>query len=667
VAEPDLSGLPLGPAALEVARRVVAGEVEPAQGGNEIAGLWLPAGEAARDSGLNAMIVRAADWANDGHQVPSRRLAELTWQLAGTSGDESTAVWCAAALGQIMWTDPTATRRRLELLEYAVPHILASASPAPDQALILANLADARFNQGASGLAALQATAQACEDALAAGLDEHTGWPGRVHFIAGTVYQNIGDLDADGPGYQASIDHFQEALRCFPPDVAPSQRGSVLNNLGNTYVKLGARTGDAALLETAIRCFDEALPYRQERTQTLRTLRSRADAVRQLEEHRARTSAAASAGPAREGRPIATLLESGDAAYADFLEGGENHAAYLRFAKEQYVAGARMLGRDGPARQRGEIFHRMIRPFIESDDDDALWTGICFAAAARRVGANARPPIAQARSGFQLGFMLMNLGQGQELPCLRAAEQLLREVLPLLTADGEPGEGETAVGLHRTCLTLLAVNGDQGARPEALRLQAASQLERLEREAQDAPPDQLHAVYRGYLSLVRQEAAAELAALLAETELGYVQAAMDPALANEPTSIAVTAAAERRRAVGDLAGALDLADAAEKFARDAQPLGSQAWCELARFYAVIPMRDPAERCVQAARDALRILVIDVEPYLRDIDAVAALVTQDDAGPQLRPEATVAALRPGAADGRLRPVLEEFVRALGEAR
>jgi hypothetical protein len=578
-------------------------------------------------------------------------------------------------------SDPTAVRHRLELLEYAVPRIVASDSAAPVKALLLANLADARFNHGSGDQADLRATVEACKAALSLGLDERSPWPGRVHFIAGTVHQGIADQEADGRSYQTSIDHLMEAARRYPPERAPDDYGSALNNLGNTLTKFGARTGDPALLQTAVQILDEALPYRRDHALQARTLRIRAEALRMLGEHRANVQGTPPPGQAGSDQAAASLIESGDSAYASSLQDGEEGAAYLRLAIQRYLAAARLLGRDAPARQRGEIYHRMIRPFVKSTEGDALRTGICFAAAARRVGAPGRPPVAQARSGFQLGYMLMKLGDGRNLAHLRAAEALVQELLPLLAVEGEPGEGEQAENLHGMCLTLLAVNGDQDARPEALRRHAARQLGRLDREAREAPPDGLHAAYRDYLSLVRREAEAELAILLAETELSHLQAAMDQTLSNAATSLAVVEAAGPRLDVGDLGGVLDLAASAEKFAADARSQGAPAWCRLAGFYAGIPLPDKAGECVRHARAALDRAVADaaseegqgwwfppglIDHWREEIDAAAALVARDDGGPRFRPEVTVAALMPGTADGRLRQVLEEFVQAMGKA-
>jgi len=680
VAEPDLSGLHLAPAMLEIVRRVVGGEEDPAEGATELTGLWLPAGKTDQGGALYAMRLLIGDWGDQGLLVPARRLAELTWLLAQSEGDEDSAVWSAAALGQLMATDPDAARRRLELLEYAVPRLVASDSPDPVKAVLWANLADARFNSGGGDQADLRATVEACEAALSLGLDERTVWPGRVHFIAGTAYQSIGDQESGNAGYVASIDHLMEAVRRYPPEVSPDERGSALNNLGNTVRKLGARRGDPALLQTAVECYDEALPFRREPVLSLRTQRGRAEALRLLSELHGAAPGTPPPDQAGSGLPAARLIESGDSAYGTSRH-GDDAAAYLRLAIERYLEAARLLGRDAPAAQRSEMYHRMIRPFVDSTEDDALLTGICFAAAARRVGAPARPPVAQARSGFQQGYMLMKLGDGRNVQHLRMAEALFREVQPLLAAEGEPGEGDLVANLHEMCLTLLAVNGDQDARQQALRLHAARQLERLDGEVRQDPPDHLHAVYREYLSLVRREAEAALATLLAETELSHVQAVMDPGLSNTATSLAVAEAAGTRLEVGDLAGTLELIATAEKFAADAQASGVPAWCQLARFYAGIPLRDQAEQSVRQARAAADRAVTDpaseedlgwwlppgfVDHYREEIDAAAALVAQDDAGPRFRPEVTAAALMPRTADGRLRRVLEEFVRAMGRA-
>ena len=694
MAESDSTGIGLGKDAADVIRAVVTGEIDPQVGAAQLAKIWVPAEELGTRAGeppshLHGSVASLDDAANqlvsEGQSAAARRLAELNWLLARHAGDEDVAVRCAATLAQLMISDPAAIRRRLDLLEYAVPPILASRRPTIVKAAMLCNLADARFNAAAGDPDAITATLDACKRAISIGTELGDVWLARIHLIAGTVLQDLGDLTDGEDHYRESIDFLTSALRYCGPEQDPDQYASALNNLGNSYRKLGDRTGDAALIHEAIRCYDLALPYRHDAALIRRTQSNRAEALHLLR----RLSATTNDPQAPDTNPstgtnarIAALLAAGDGALTQSNGDEEADEALRRLATDRYLAAAKLADRSTPPRVRAEVYHRLAGGFISAEEDDALWTGVCFAAAAHRLGAGAWRRASLAAVSYHIGFMLMKIGLPDQRTYLRKAEAMLRDSLPPLAEGGRPGELEQAKAAHEGSLTLLAALGDEDARTEALQLNASRQLQRLDREAQQDPRDGLHLAYREYLDLVRLHAGRELGLLLASGELSEAWAVVDQAAEDGAKALTLTREASARRDVGDLAGALTLAARAERYAASALLSAPSVWCQLSSLYAQIPAADKAGHCLQRARATMehayqRDGPAGDEPwwfpdkelglYRQEIEAAAADASRAGRGPQFDPAATVSALIPTGSGDQLRTVLEEGLRSIRKTR
>ncbi len=697
--EPDSTGAGLGKDATDVITAVVSGEIDPQLGAARLTAIWIPAEELNTQADQPSSHLRgsvaslddvASQLASKGHTAAARRLAELNWLLARRAVNEDVAVRCAATLAQLMISDPAAVRRRLDLLEYAVPPILASQRPAIVKAVMLCNLADARFNASAGDPEAISATIDACKQAISMGADVGDAWLAQMHFIAGTALQDLGDLTDDEDHYRASIDSLTATLRYCAPEQNADQYAGVLNNLGYSYRKLGDHTGNAALIREAIRCYDLALPYHHDAALIRRTEGNRAEAQRLL----ARSSAAADDSQKPDAKPnagtdarIAALLAAGDGALSESRRTGEADEALRQLATDRYLAAAKLADRKTPPDVRAEVYHRLAGGFVSADEDDALWTGVCFAAAARRLGTGAWRRASLAAVSFHIGFMLMKIGLPDQHIYLHKAEALLRDALGPLAAEGRPGEFDQATAAHEGCLTLLGALGDEKARTEALKLNASRQLQRLDCEAQEALPDGLHLAYREYLHLVRKHAAQQLGVVLATGVLSEARAVVDQTTEDGAKALALTQEAGARRDVGDLAGALALAVQAERYAASARLSKPSVWCQLASFYARIPSRDKAEDCLQQARaviedahqrhgtssnDAIEIAVMpdgpwwipekELDSYRQEIEDTATTIAGASSRPRFDPAATVSVLTPAGNGDQLRSALEEGLRS-----
>jgi tetratricopeptide (TPR) repeat protein len=673
VAAPDLAAIGFSKEASDIITAVITGEVDPEQGATRLAGVWVPAEELGSGSGrqsappqgsVASLNQLASQLATTGQNAEARRLAELNWLLARHAADETAAVQCAATLAQLLGSDQAAVKRRLDLLEYAVPEVLASDDPDLVKAVLLANLAEARYNAAGGDPDTLTAAIDASRQALAIDADLGEAWLADLHFMAGTALQTLGDLANDEGHYRESIASLTEVLNYYGPQHQPQGYASALNNLGNSYRKLAARTGDAALAQTAIECFDLALPYRPDGALTRTTQANRAAAVRLLET----MSAATQAPPHGDGADVparteaAAFLEAGDAALTEMRAIGDEAPAFRRLATDRYLAAAKLTGRDSPPDLRARVYHRLATAFATADEDDALWTGVCFATAARRLGGEALAPAEQGRLAFHLGFMLMKIGLPDQLAYLRKAEALLKEALPLLKASNDPGERDYAAGLHDGCLTALAAFGDENAREQALRMHTERELARIDLQLSKTPADEVHAAYRNYLTVVRASAGAELASFLAAAELTTVRAAIARDGEYPAMVLARTAAAHRN--VGDLTGALGVAADAESRAGDIIYFAPATWCELVSFYTTVPAKDDAERCLRNARETAEQAGSAAEPD--QIEAAAAAIAAIGSLPRFDPAVTAAALAPADDADRLCRVLEQGLQSIGEA-
>jgi hypothetical protein len=453
-----LAGTASDEVALEAIRAVVKGQIAPFEGASRLAGRWVPveavggpaAGElrAIRGDSIGALCDATIEMSNSGSLEEARRLGELTWILAKRFANRDAMVQAAATLAQMMTGDRVATRERLELLEFAVPEVTTWDRPVAVKAAMLANLADARFHETRGDDDRLRATIAACDAAL-----EHAGeldelWLRRVHYIAGSAYNELARGEDD---LRAAVAHLRAALR---PGASEDEYASTLNNLGNAWRDLGILTADPHALETAITCYNEALHLRRDDRLRLRTEGNRARAERALAELAATPSGGGEPGDAAS-RELDSLLRSGDDAFHDAQQDGADADALRKRAAADYVAAAALLNRDAPPRVRAEVMHRLAVLFLSWDDDDRLWTGLCFASAVRRLGAADWREVSLARVDAHMGEMLTVIGYLGDPAYLRRGEALLRDAMPILEAEGQPGEFDRVRGLHEMCTSLL--------------------------------------------------------------------------------------------------------------------------------------------------------------------------------------------------------------------
>lgn len=673
---PDLAAIGISKEASAVITDVINGEVDPEQGATRLAGIWVPAEELASGpggrsappqgsvAGLNQLANQLID---SGQNAEARRLAELNWLLARRAADETVAVYCAATLAQLLSSDPAAVKRRLDMLEYAVPQILASDEPSLVKAVMLANLAEARWNAAGGDPEALRAAVDASRQALAIDADIGGTWLANLHFMTGTAQQTLGDLTDDEACYRESIAALAQVLNYYGPEQHPDRYASALNNLGNSCRKLALRTGDAELAQAAIECFDEALPYRQDAARIRSTQANRAAAARVLET----LSAAAQISPQGDGADAAdaaastkavAFLEAGESAFAEMQASSGEARAFRRLVFDQFLAAAKLTGHDAAPDLRAKVYHRLGAMFADAGEDDALWTGVCFATAARRLGGAELPVVQQGRLALHLGFMLMKIGLPDGIAYLRKAETLSREARPLLEEGNSPSERDFAAGLHDTCLTVLGAFGDEDDREHALRLLADQETARLDRELTETPADEVPAAYRDYLALVREIAGPELVSFLAANQLARTRAGI--ATGGEYPAMVLARIAAAHRSVGDLTGALEAAGDAESRAADIIYFAPSTWCELASFYAAVPAKEDAERCVGSARETAEQAGSSADPD--QIEAAAAAVAAIGGLPQFDPDVTAAALVPSGDAERLARVLEQGLTSIGKA-
>lgn len=670
---PDLAAIGISKEASDVITDVINGEVDPEQGATRLAGIWVPTEELGSGpgwrseppqgsvAGLNRLAYQLSD---SGQNAEARRLAELNWLLARHAADESVAIQCAATLAQFISPDPAAVRRRLELLEYAVPAILASDEPDLVKAVMLANLAEARWNAAGGDPEALRAVVDASRQALAIDADPGEVWLANLHFMAGTALQTLGDLTDDEDCYRESIAALAEVLNYVGPQHHPDRYASALNNLGNSCRKLAARTGDAELAQMAIQCFDEALPHRPNAALIRTTQANRAAAARLLET----LSAAPQVSRQGDGADLPSrtnavaFLQAGEAAFTEMQASSGEAGAFRRLVIDRFLAAAKLTGRDAAPELRAKVYHRLAAVFADAEEDDALWTGVCFASAARRLGGGALPVVEQGRLARHLGFMLMKIGLPDHLAYLREAEALLKEALPPLEASSDPGERDAAAGLHEACLTVLGAFGDEDDREQALRILAERETARLDRELTEAPADDVHAAYRNYLALVRESAGPELVSFLAANQLARTRAAI--ATGGEYPAMVLARIAAAHRSVGDLTGALEAAGDAERRAADIIYFAPSVWGELASFYAAVPAKEDAERCMRSARETAELAASAADPD--QIEAAAVAVGAIGGLPQFDPDVTAAALVPSGDAERLARVLEQGLKSIGKA-
>ncbi|MEU6549068.1 hypothetical protein ABZ915_02105 [Streptomyces sp. NPDC046915] len=619
----DFTAVARAPQAQAVFRAVLEGRTEPLRGAADLTGLWSPveilgaqgdaAGESSHPDSFDALALLVFRLLDEGHANPARRLAELQWQLARRIGTDEIVLMSAANLAQALQGDPVQHKRRLELLEFAVPQILTWDQPPAAKAALLSHLATARRDEAGDDPGRIRAVIAACQDALA--LEEHLGDAtlAELHLAAGTAHLVTARSSAEpsAEDLRAAIGHLYEAVARWDPQEEGKRHADALTSLGLACLGLGRLTEDTELLNAAVSCFQLALRHEGDGRVRARASAGLADAEGLLRDPaQALSDDTDPRGPeARSALPpgIAALFADGDAAFAASRDEGADAGTVRARAVEQYLAAARRIGRSEPPRLRAELYHRMATLALESSDEDELWTGVCFAAAARRLSRDSWKTVSRARVKWHLAEMLMKISPLDGTERLLLASRLMVAARPHLEEHGLALEAEQLGHSYRFCVTLLAAQGDTQARAVAVGLHRARQSARIEGELQAPPRSPLHARYLDHLRAVRAEARDGLETLLADGEIHRVAVVaafgLTPWAADELVGLA-----ECRKDAGDLTGALDLAaEAEEVLVRAAQAdrpaSGERAWCAMATLYAELGQPAEARRCLDEARSA----------------------------------------------------------------
>jgi tetratricopeptide (TPR) repeat protein len=606
--------------AVSIIQSVIAGTISPLEGVSRLAAHWFPVeglrGNESlplllqtRDDNLNQLDRAVIDLINQDKQVEARRLAEMNWMLAKRMGDEDLMVQCAASLAQTMTGDPTATAERLALLEYAVPKVLEWDRPPSVKAGILAYLADAHFAEPAPSPERRWAAIQACKQAIAFSAPLDDFWYGHLNFIAGTEYNFIG---GSVEILQSSIDHFRVALNFYRPDNFPDSYASTLNNLGNSYRDLGQLTANRHLIEEAIACYDKAMPFRSSARSKQVTLSNKSEAqsiLNQLGQAGPGQSTSARQEETKQQSQIRDLVRVGDNAFFASQSAQESERErYRKAAADKYVRAMKALGMQGAPAQRAEILHRLAGLYINSTDDDELWTALCLANATQRLSKGSWKPVSQARVSFHRGQMLLKIGFPDLTQYLRLAEALLRDALPTLQQFGQPGEFEQASHYLNACDSLLAATGDKEAKRRAAAMNSEAEMKRLETEVNATQRDGLKRTYQSYLSIVKRVAESELVILLGHLSLESFQAATNQLYDGFNQARELIEVAAKHRDVGDIGGALSVIQRAEERAEEARYSAPSIWCEIAEFYISLPLREDAERCLEKAEGLMNFAI-----------------------------------------------------------
>jgi tetratricopeptide (TPR) repeat protein len=612
------------PEARRIIQEVMEGKITPMEGASTLGRHWSPQ-EIYRESkdfvlqtrsdSLGEMDHAATELSNQGHSQEARRLAELNWILASRLADRELMVRCACTLAQFMTGDPAAVEKRLSLLEFAVPVVLSWDRATVVKAHMLAHLADAQFTKAESSAEARRANIAVCEQALSIGAPLQDLWMERLHYVAGTQYDNLADSPKD---LEASIGHFRSALSYCSAEGSPAEYASVLNNLGNSLRDLGKRTARQELLQEAIACYDRALPFRSSVMLRMRTEGNEAAAeevLRRLKEGSAESPRnLRDAGGGTETAEVVRLLHMGQEVMAQGAPDDQGQEARRRAAGSRYLQAASLLARTEVPEVRAELFHHLAGLFVMSSDDDDLWTGFCFATAAQRLSAGLWSPEGEARLRYHRGWMLMKIGYPDVVPYLSPAEELLRQAVPVLQESGLPGEFDSASKILLACSSLLAARGGAEAERRALALHVENETRRLRNREGDRK-DGFQERYRAYMSAIQQAAPTEFRDALGRLALEAVKCSANQLYDEFNHAEQLIRLAEKHRDLGDLNGALTRIEAAEMYARKARYSAPSIWCDLAAFFSALPMMNDAARCLGRAQDLMPLVAGDTEAVL----------------------------------------------------
>jgi hypothetical protein len=667
------------PKAVEIIQAVLDGKTTPEEGASRLGSYWSPV-ESLRADDLPFLVQTREDslceldravieLCNQNRFDEARRLAELNWILAKRFDDEELMVQCASTLAQMLMGDPAAAGERLALLEFAVPRVVESNRDPYIKAIMLAHLADARFAEAMADARLHRATIGACQQALSIDASLEDFWLGHLNFIAGTEYHNLGE---GAEHYQSSVNYLSAALKYFRSDKYPDKYASTLNNLGNSYLDLGQMTRDCSFLQESLACYEKALPFRADEHLRRRTLQN-IERAQEILEGLDRTGTAAPSQPVKAVEAVTDqeqqtsrvkelIHTSDDAVYAS-LENKDRSELFLKRAADKLIEAMKTVGRDGEASLRAEVSHRLATLFLESTEDDALWTGLCFASTTQRLTREKWKAVNQARVASQRGMMLMKIGYPNLLHYLLPAAALLRDSIPMLQQSGHPGEAEWPSMYLTITDHQLAACGVDESQQRVFASHAQEEVQRLEAEALRPPPDELHKIYRAYLHLVTEAAALRFNALLGELGFEAERVLLDGYIDEYNRAQGLIEVAAQHRDIGDLASALSLAEKATGYAQEARYSAPSIWCQLAEFYSLLPLREEAVRCIEKAQDSMALAVkeddavlpddksgrwipeFSMDVYQEEIDRIKDIVIDTPSTPHFDPTRTAQLLAP----------------------
>jgi tetratricopeptide (TPR) repeat protein len=582
----------------EVIDSIMSGKVIAQEGAKKLKSFL---GYAISLGNLNDLAVQMS---NQGMGVGALRLAETNMILAEEQKEESYKVQCACTLAQFLSGDRRRIEERWQLLEYAVPELLEWGVSGQIKGTMLAHLADARFNACNNQPSVYASVVEAVEQALTYENDIVEPLLGRLYFIGGTALDDLGENEKT---LAQSVRYLEGALQYYTLQKYPDEYASTLNNLGNSYKHLGMLKNDRKLLEKAIKTYDEALPYRASPQLKLRTQNNRKEAVELLEKLASHKPLPRKAKESTDDQHIRVLLRAGDESFFAAMQKGDGNEGDRQAAAEKYLEASRSVKREANPGLRAEIYHRLASLFLREQNDDPLWTSYCFANATKRLAQGNWQEVSQARVTMHQGEALTIIGFPDHEGYLQRAEELLRTSLPVMKAQGHPGESEECNKYLSLCLSFLATRGDSAHTRKAQEFFAEGESARLEHlDRAITSHVKSRDLYERYAKLVKRIAPDELKNALGAIRAEGAASVVDQHVDEFNHASMLIEVAQKYLALGELAGALETVETAEEFAADARFSAPSIWCELAMFYASIPMTEKTHQCLNIAQSKMEL-------------------------------------------------------------
>lgn len=415
-----------------------------------------------------------------GKNEEARRLAELNLLLAEKADDHGTLVVCASTLVQLLAGDISASRRRLELAEFAIPELKKMNLPEGMIGVLLFHLADARYTESLSNSSLLMPTIEAGEEALGYRSKMHKYFSARLNSVLGSVYRK---LPATEKNLNQSITYLRDALADFQSArmTDDSIYGAVLNNLGNSYRDLGSLTANQKLLRMSLEyykhCMDRAKTP-EDRRLAMENSEQASSMLRHLEgEHTSEPNNLFSRlfGGKKKSEPSPEIKRkvssSTDEPRDDFVslmrwgeelfykaqkttrpEDKENH---FRESVQTFMTAMKKFGGQLSDSDRAEILHRLGVPFLLGDTDEEMWTAFCFAHAARRMAGDGWSERNLARLDFHQGKALTFIGYPYHLEYLMPARDHLEKSMQGMSSSQNEGEYQGVLAQYKLVMKLI--------------------------------------------------------------------------------------------------------------------------------------------------------------------------------------------------------------------